>query len=124
MKSGVVEGEKKEGGGRRDGEGDGVRVGSIMVRVGDRKQQGEDDDGGEKGAVRLEGQVGRLASTDKSTLQTRLIRKYRSCEEDLKWATHGLIGTVTDGTAIPIIQNRVEDAGFKDIGRKCCGGCK
>jgi len=26
-----------------------------------------------------------------------------------------LIGTVTDGTAVPIIQNRVEDAGFKDI---------
>ena len=57
----------------------------------------------------------RLASTDKSTLHTRLIRKYKSCEEDLKWATRGLIGTVTKGTAVPIIQNRVEDAGFKDI---------
>jgi len=115
MSGGVVEGEKKEGGGRRDGEGDGVRVGSVLVKVRDRKQPGEEGDGGENGAVRLEGHVGRLASTDKSVLQTRLLQKYRSCEEDFKWVTRGLIGTVTDGTAIPIIQNRVEDAGFKDI---------
>ena len=47
MKSAVADGENTEGGGRRDGEDDGVRVGSILVRVGDRKPQGEDGDGGE-----------------------------------------------------------------------------
>jgi len=33
----------------------------------------------------------------------------------VKWASSGLIGTVLDGESIPLIQCRVEDAGFKDI---------
>jgi len=33
----------------------------------------------------------------------------------VNWAKHGYIGTVIDGASIPLIQNRVEDAGFKDI---------
>ena len=66
-------------------------------------------------ADRVEGMVGTNANTDKSTEHTRLIRKYRSCEEDVKWETSGLIGTVIDGASIPLIQNRVGDAGFKDI---------
>ena len=84
MKSAAVEGENKEGGGRRDGEDDGVRVGSVTVGVGDRKAQGEDGDGGETGDARLGGPVVRLATTNKSSLHTRLIRKYKSCEVDFQ----------------------------------------
>jgi len=87
-------------------------VGSV--RVGGRKKGGEGE-GAKEVADRVEGKVGRNANTDKLTEHTRLVRKYRSCEEDVKWATCGLIGTVTDGASIPLIQNRVEDAGFKDI---------
>jgi len=46
---------------------------------------------------------------------TKLIRKYRTHVEDLNWAICGFIGTVIDGASIPLIQNKVEDAGFKDI---------
>jgi len=41
MKSAVVDGENTKGGGRREGEDVGVRVGSILVRVGDRKSPGK-----------------------------------------------------------------------------------
>ena len=46
----------------------------------------------------------------------RLVRKYRSSDRDLNWARKGLIGTVRNGEAILVIQNRVEDAGFRDVG--------
>jgi len=45
----------------------------------------------------------------------RLVRKYRSSDRDLNWARKGLIGTVRNGEAIPVIQNIVEDAGFRDV---------
>ena len=45
----------------------------------------------------------------------RLVRKYRSLDRDLNWARKGLIGTVLNGEAIPVIQNRVEDVGFRDV---------
>lgn len=68
--------------------------------------------GGEKPEKRKEG---RKASTDNLAKTTTLVRKYTSYEEDRLWASRGLIGTVVDGASIPLIQNRVEDAGFKDI---------
>jgi hypothetical protein len=45
----------------------------------------------------------------------KLVRMYRSMDSDLKWARKGLIGTVMNGEAIPIIQSRVEDVGFRDV---------
>lgn len=33
----------------------------------------------------------------------------------MKWARRGLVGTVINGEPVPLIQNRVEDAGFKDL---------
>jgi len=106
---GVV-GTKKE----KVGEG-GVRVGSVMVRVGVSTEKEGDGEGDERVADRVIGKAGRKASTDMSKGQTRLVRKYRSFNEDLKWASRGLTGTVMDGAPIHVIQNRVVDAGFKDI---------
>jgi hypothetical protein len=45
----------------------------------------------------------------------KFVKKYTPLEEDLNWARRGLIGTVINGESIALIQNRVEDAGFKDI---------
>jgi len=89
-----------------EGEAGGVRVGSVLVRVGGV---------GKKGREGVGGKEVRKLSTDKHTSTQKLIRKYRSCDEDVNWAKCGYIGTVIDGASVPLIQNRVEDAGFKDI---------
>jgi len=43
------------------------------------------------------------------------IRKYRSQEEDLLWARKGVVASVLNGELIPMIQNRVTNAGFLDL---------
>lgn len=103
----------KKGEGLKEGDVAGVRVGSILVKVGGTGRKGSEGEGGNEG--RVHGKMGRNASTDNQTTSTRIVRKYRSCEEDMRWETRGLIGTVIDGASIQLIQNRVEDAGFKDI---------
>jgi len=102
LKGRVDVGKKKEEG-RLEGDVDGVRVGSVLVRVGGTKKKGGQGEGGKEVAARVKEKVGRNISTDKVTEHTRLVRKYRSCEEDVTWASHGLIGTVIDGTSIPLI---------------------
>jgi hypothetical protein len=77
---GRVEGEKKE---EEVGEG-GVRVGSVLVRVGGSRKKGGDVESVEKPVDRGVGKVGRQANTGKLNGQTMLLRKYTSCEEDLR----------------------------------------
>lgn len=82
-----VEGEKEGG----------VRVGSVWVRMGGAsKKVWNGEEGVEKADV-VKGKEGRNASTDTMNMCTKLVRKYRSYEEDIKWATRGLVGTVTNG---------------------------
>jgi len=45
----------------------------------------------------------------------QMVRKYRSQEEDLKWACNGVVASVINGEAILVVQNRLEDAGFTDL---------
>ncbi|PNX63322.1 putative sulfate transporter, partial [Trifolium pratense] len=35
--------------------------------------------------------------------------------DDVKWARNGVVATVINGEAIPVVQNRISDAGFKDL---------
>jgi hypothetical protein len=44
-----------------------------------------------------------------------LVRKYKSREEDIEWASKGVVATVVNGESIPDVQNRIADAGFSDI---------
>ena len=83
------EGSKKDMG-SKEGDAGEVRVGSVLVRVGGAGKKGGEGDGGKEVRVRN-------ANIDKQAPITKLIRKYRSCEEDLNWAKHGFIGTVIDG---------------------------
>lgn len=48
-------------------------------------------------------------------VEKKLVRKYRSNMNDLKWARSGVLVTVVNGEAITLIQNRVEDAGFVNL---------
>jgi len=80
-----------------------VRVGSVVVKLGEKECSARASVRGKNGTV-----------TDK-VASKKLVRCYRSCEEDLNWARRGMVGMVLHGESIPIIQKRVEDAGFKDI---------
>lgn len=64
----------------------------------------------------MEGKGQRNGVLETQPIAKRLVKKYRSHEEDLKWARRGMVGTVLNGESVPLIQNRVEDAGFQDVG--------
>ncbi|GAU12294.1 hypothetical protein TSUD_142030 [Trifolium subterraneum] len=40
---------------------------------------------------------------------------YRIGQDDMNWACNGVVATVTKGEAIPVVQQRVADAGFNDL---------
>jgi hypothetical protein len=44
-----------------------------------------------------------------------LVRTYRSNVEDLRWARNGVTATVINGESIPVVQDRIADAGMTDI---------
>jgi hypothetical protein len=90
-----------------------VRVGDVVVRMGGAKKLGEEGRVESAGVGELQKSV--LISMDKPTEPKRLVKMYRSREEDLKWARRGMVGTVINGESIPLIQKRVEDGGFQDL---------
>lgn len=71
--------------------------------------------GSKRGEDVVKGTVLTGVNMDKQPVAKRLVRMYRSRDEDLKWAQSGLVGTVISGEPIPLIENRVEDGGFKDL---------
>jgi hypothetical protein len=113
MRKKEIEGEKSEDGSRvefkkvreaKEGDEGVVKVGSVLVQMGGERKKGGEGEEGKEVSVRDKGNMGRKASTDNQSGLTRLVRKYRSTEEDLNWASRGLIGTVIDGESIPLIQ--------------------
>jgi hypothetical protein len=83
--------------------------------VSDERRKGMKGEGVRSEEGKEEGLVRRSAGTDTLKTISKLVRKYGSIEEDRNWANNGLIGTMIGGESIPLIQSRVEDAGFKDI---------
>jgi len=43
------------------------------------------------------------------------IPKYHSAEHDLSWASRGMVVSVLNGEAIPVLQRRIYDAGFDTL---------
>ncbi|CAJ2667463.1 unnamed protein product [Trifolium pratense] len=43
------------------------------------------------------------------------MRSYQAKPDDVKWARNGVVATVINGEAIPVVQNRISDVGFKDL---------
>ncbi|MCI58079.1 sulfate transporter, partial [Trifolium medium] len=43
------------------------------------------------------------------------VRKYKPSQDDVLWAQNGVVATVRNGEAIPVVQNRIVDAGFKEL---------
>ncbi|GAU42656.1 hypothetical protein TSUD_398610 [Trifolium subterraneum] len=89
------------------GPADGVRVGDIVVKVG----------ACQKRSVRKEVQMtdGGLKDAAQEKDCRVLLRKYHTELDDVKWARNGVVATVVNGEAIPVVQNRISDAGFGDL---------
>ncbi|MCH79964.1 DUF4283 domain protein, partial [Trifolium medium] len=71
---------------------EGVRVGDIVVKLGARQERPDHVKG-----------VGCL------------LESYRTESADVKWVHNGVVATVINGEAIPVVQNRLTDAGFTNL---------
>jgi len=85
-----------------------VRV-PLVVGTVNRKESGRGMEQEGKIVMQRNEQIGEQPSIQK------LMRKYRSSEEDIQWARSGLTASVVRGQSIPDVQDRIEDAGFSDI---------
>ncbi|PNX71513.1 putative sulfate transporter, partial [Trifolium pratense] len=101
----------------KDGVGisNGVRVGEIVVRLGDSQERGARETvrktrGGMK-PVEVK-QPLEVAQENKCKV---LVRKYQSRSDDVEWVQNGLVATILTGEAVPVVQNRLYDAGFGDL---------
>jgi hypothetical protein len=90
---------------------EGVLVGDIVLNLGNRN----------KPIAQAESQQQPPKSSDvpavivKESESNIFMRNYRSKSDDVQWAKNGLVATVINGEAIPVVQNRITDAGFKDL---------
>ncbi|GAU47563.1 hypothetical protein TSUD_404100 [Trifolium subterraneum] len=82
-------GPEKEGYGPTDG----VRVGDIVIKLGPQQRHDNRKDGKNNGDV----------------------RKPKESVTPVEWVQSGLVATIFNGEAIPIVQNRITDAGFNDV---------
>ncbi|MCI63362.1 sulfate transporter, partial [Trifolium medium] len=52
---------------------------------------------------------------DEIPVSRTYVRKYRTAADDVQWAQHDMVATVVNGEAVSMVQNRIEDAGFKEL---------
>ncbi|MCI45304.1 DUF4283 domain protein, partial [Trifolium medium] len=98
-----------------EAEAEGVKVGEVLVRLEAQKAavgnagvtDKEFNENINRDAQFTEKEVGPSASV--------YIRKYKPTTEDVKWAQNGVVVTVINGEVIPVVQDRIADAGFKDL---------
>jgi len=92
-----------------------VRVGGVLVRLKGSKKVGDTTEGVKDRVGSVKSKVQNNICLDNQPVTTKLVKRYRSREEDVKWASRGVVGTVQYGESVPLIQNRVADAGFVDL---------
>ncbi|GAU51172.1 hypothetical protein TSUD_412070 [Trifolium subterraneum] len=105
-----------------EGAGEGIKIGTVLVSMGSGKRKlGEGGEGveaqkdstvgdttGERGVRGRERPMFTGAST-------KLVRKYTSTCDDVKWARKGVVATVMNGEVVSMVQQRIEDAGFTNL---------
>jgi hypothetical protein len=96
-------------------EGPEVQVGDVILKIGNQKKQGALN----KGLQEKEKQAPKSTDVPVDVAQGKVnnifVRSYRSKSDDVQWANNGLVATVINGEAIPIVHNRIIDAGFADV---------
>ncbi|MCH90475.1 sulfate transporter, partial [Trifolium medium] len=101
----------------KDGLGpeEGVRVGDIVVKLGARQKQVAHKEAQNKEDV-LKSRGEDLSADVVQDKDCRvLLRSYRTMSDDVMWAHNGIVATIINGEAIPVVQNRITDAGFNDL---------
>ncbi|KAK2444862.1 heterogeneous nuclear ribonucleoprotein A0 [Trifolium repens] len=91
----------------------GVQVGDIVVPLGNRKTPGARIEGIQHGEEQPPKDPDVPAVVAKGRESRVFLRKYRSKPDDVQWAQNGIVATVING--VPMVQNRIVDAGFDDL---------
>ncbi|GAU41193.1 hypothetical protein TSUD_26180 [Trifolium subterraneum] len=92
-----------------------VRVGDIMVRIGNPQEPTARKDAQvqEAGVILRKPTVSSGVAKEKD--DRILMRNFRTMPDDVQWAQNGLVASVINGEAVPVVQNRITDAGFHDL---------
>ncbi|GAU38018.1 hypothetical protein TSUD_395770 [Trifolium subterraneum] len=98
-----------------DDGGEGVQVGEVLVRLGDRKKSAGSTGEVGQGSHELTGYPAKHFEKEVEPSASVFVRKYKPLTEDVQWARDGMVATVTNGEAIPVVHSRVADAGFSDL---------
>jgi hypothetical protein len=91
------------------GEEPGVQVGDIVISLGDRQKRVA---GPKHGAGQVSKEPDMAADAVKEKENRIFLRNYRPKCDDVQWAQNGLVATVINGEAIPVVQHRIIDCGF------------
>jgi hypothetical protein len=98
---------------------EGVKVGDIMVHLGDRG--GKDDGlGAQKQGVEKQEGCGTVVRQDPRIY----VRSYKPAPDDVEWARCGVVATIANGDAGPVVRRRLGDAGFKGLDLIHLGGAR
>ncbi|GAU49411.1 hypothetical protein TSUD_407260 [Trifolium subterraneum] len=92
-----------------------VRVGEVVVRLGERKTNGTRAGAPVEDVIQNPGLMALRHVEQEASGTSVYVRKYSSTMDDLIWAQNGLIATVKSGEAVPVIQRRIVDAGFNGL---------
>jgi hypothetical protein len=99
-----------------------LRVGSVMVSIGDRPAKagsaGAQKPGSKKDNFKVDVAAGH--ELDNSVY----LRTYKSTPEDLEWAQNGVVAVISNGEAVPGVRNRIADAGFRELDIRHLGADK
>ncbi|GAU41856.1 hypothetical protein TSUD_366030 [Trifolium subterraneum] len=93
----------------------GVQVGDIVVKLGARKEHVVRNEGQRKGDGQRSKDLDTLDVATQEKESSILLRKYQTKSDDVQWTHNGLVATIINGEAIPLVQNRITDAVFNDI---------
>jgi hypothetical protein len=98
---------------------EGVKVGDIMVHLGDRG--GKDDGlGAQKQGVEKQEGCGTVVRQDPRIY----VRSYKPAPDDVEWARCGVVATIANGEAGSVVRRRLGDAGFKGLDLIHLGGAR
>ncbi|PNY17795.1 hypothetical protein L195_g014547 [Trifolium pratense] len=92
---------------------EGVQVGEIVIKLGARKEDLVKKPDSTKVVAKTSNMVEQLADPIKE--RKVFLRSYQTTPDDIQWALNGVVATIVNGEAIPVVQNRIMDAGFNDL---------
>jgi hypothetical protein len=92
-----------------------VQVGDIVIQLGDRQKHVARTEGQKSREERVRKDADMPADASTSKECSIFLRNYRSKAADVHWAQKGLLATVINGEAVPMVQNRITDAGFNGL---------